>query len=71
MSVLLDPPLNTHTYWKVFEKGMKMHMRHHVKVCSLTTYHVVLAKFGEHTIDLHALKLTLGFQHCLAPLLVL
>jgi hypothetical protein len=25
------------SYWKVFEKGMKMHMMSHVEVCSLTT----------------------------------
>ena len=45
----------------IYEKGMKIHMMmSHVKVYSLTTYHVLLAKFGEFTIDLHALKLTIG-----------
>ena len=33
--------------WKVFEKGIKMHMMSHVKVCPLTTYHILLAEFGE------------------------
>jgi hypothetical protein len=36
--------------WKVFEKGMKMHMMSHVKVCSLTTYHILLTEFGEFPI---------------------
>jgi hypothetical protein len=34
----------------------------HVKVCSLTTYHIRLAKFGEFPIGLYALKLTMGIQ---------
>ena len=33
--------------WKVFKKGMKMHMMSHVKVLSLTTYHILLAEIGE------------------------
>ena len=32
-----------YSQWKVFEKGMKMHMISHVKVCCLTTYHILLA----------------------------
>jgi hypothetical protein len=49
-------------YWKVFEKGMKMHMISHVIVCFLTSYYILLAEFGELLIELHALKLTKGFQ---------
>ena len=57
-------------YWEVtwkkshyndFEKGMKMHMISHVKVRSLTTYHILLAEFWELAIELHTLKLTMGF----------
>ena len=47
-------------HWKVFEKGMKMHMMSHVKVCCLITYHTLLAKFGKLPIELYALKLTTG-----------
>ena len=40
-----------------------MHMMmSHVKVHSSITYHVLLAKFGEIPIELHARKLTIGFQ---------
>jgi hypothetical protein len=53
-------------HWKVFEMGMKMHMMFHVKVRSLTTYHILLAEFGERPIELHALKLTICFQQQLA-----
>jgi hypothetical protein len=35
------------SHWKVFEKGMKMHMMSHVKVCFLTTYHILLVEFKE------------------------
>jgi hypothetical protein len=45
-------------HWKVFEKGMKMHMMSHVKVHSPTTYHILMAKFKELPMDLCALKLT-------------
>ena len=31
----------------VFKKGMKMHTMSHIKVRSTTTYHILLAKFGE------------------------
>ena len=51
---------NSHS--KVFEKGMKMHMMFHVKVSPLTTYHILLAKFGELPIELGALKLATCFQ---------
>ena len=50
------------SHWKVFEKDIKMYMMSHVKVCSLTTYHILLERFGELPIQLHALKLTTGFQ---------
>ena len=35
------------SFEKDFEKGMKMHMMSHVKVCSTTTYHILLHRFGE------------------------
>ena len=39
-----------------------MHMMYHVKVCSSTTYHILLYEYGELPIELHTLKFTLGFQ---------
>ena len=47
---------------------MKIHMMSHVKVCSSTTYHILLAEFGELHVELYALKLTMGFQQWLAHL---
>ena len=38
-----------------------MRMMSHVKVCSSTTYHIILAKFGELPMEIYALKL----QHAL------
>ena len=38
-----------------------MHMMSHIKLCSLTTYHIILAEFRELPIELYALKLTMGF----------
>ena len=29
------------SYWKVFEKGTKMHIMSHAKVCSSTLYHTL------------------------------
>ena len=49
------------SHWKVFEKGMKMRMMSHVKVGSLITYHISLAEFKVLSIQLYALKLTMGF----------
>ena len=54
------------SYWKVFEKGVKIKMMSQVKVYSLTTIHILLAVFGELPIQLYALKLTMGFQQQLA-----
>ena len=48
-------------HWKVFEKGLKMHMMPHIKVRPSKTYHILLAEFGELPMELHALKLTLTF----------
>jgi len=56
------------SHWKVFEKDMKIHMMSHVKVRSSTTYHILLAEFGELPMELYALKLTMGFQQRLAHL---
>jgi hypothetical protein len=35
------------SHWKVFQKGMKIHMMSHLKVHFLTTYHILLTEFGE------------------------
>ena len=56
------------SHWKVFKKYMKMHMIFQVKMCSLTTYHIMLTRFGEQPMELYALKLTMGFQQWLAHL---
>ena len=56
------------SHWKVFEKDMKIHMISHIKVHPSTTYHILLAKFGELPNILYALKLTLSFQQWLAHL---
>ena len=53
-------------HWKVFEKGVKIHIMSHLKVCTLTTYHLFLAKFGDFPMELDALKLAIGFQQCFA-----
>ena len=57
-----------YSHWKVFKKGMKMDMMSHVKVLSLITYHILLAKFGKLPIELYTLKLTMSFQQWLAHL---
>jgi hypothetical protein len=44
---------------------MKMHMMSHIKVCPLTTYHILLTEFKELPIELCALKFTMGFQQWL------
>jgi hypothetical protein len=49
------------SHWKVFEKGMKIHMMSHVKVCSSTTYRILPADFKQLPIKLYALELTMGF----------
>ena len=49
------------------KKGMKISMMSLVKVCSSTTYYM-LAKFGEFSMELYALKLTMGFQQRFAHL---
>ena len=38
-----------------------MHMMSQVKEGSLTTYHLFLTEFGELSIEVYALKLTMGF----------
>ena len=43
-------------------------MMSHVKVHSSTTYHILLAKFGELPVELYALNFTMGFQQQLAHL---
>jgi hypothetical protein len=45
-------------HWKVFEKGMKMHMMSRVTVCSSTTYRILMAEFGELHIASYTLKLS-------------
>lgn len=41
--------------------NLTLSLMSHVKVRSLTTYHILLAEFGERPIQLYALKLTMGF----------
>ena len=43
-------------------------MMSHVKVRSSTTYHILPAEFGELSIELYGLKVTMGFQQWLAHL---
>ena len=45
-----------------FQEGHEDAYMSHIKVQSMTTYHILLDKFGELSIELHALKLTMGFQ---------
>ena len=45
-----------------------MHMMSHVKVCSSTAYHILMAEFRELPIELNTLKLIMGFQQWLAHL---
>ena len=47
---------------------MKIHMMSHVKVRSSTTYHILLAEFGELRMQLYALKPTTTFEQWLAHL---
>ena len=54
--------------WNFFKKGMKMHMMSHIKVCSSTTFDILLAEFKELPIDLYPLKLTMGYQQRFAHL---
>jgi hypothetical protein len=56
------------SHWKVFEKGMKMYMMSHIKVCPSTTYHILLVEFREPPIELSTLKLIMGFQQQLTHL---
>jgi hypothetical protein len=60
--------LNLITNWdlknshlKVFEKGMKIHMMSRVKVRCSPTYDILLSNFGELSMELYAIKLTLSF----------
>ena len=54
--------------WKVFKKGMKIHVMSHVKVHSLKTYCIKLAKFRELPLEVYYLKLIMDFHHQLAHL---
>ena len=56
------------THWKVFEKGMNINLTSHVKGCSSTTCHVLLAEFGELLVELYTLKQIMSFQQWLAHL---
>ena len=44
------------SHWKDLEKGMKTHLSY-FKVCSSTTYHILLAEFERLHIELRTLKL--------------
>ena len=39
-------------HWKVFEKGMEIHMMSPVKVRLSTTYHILLAEFRQLYMEL-------------------
>ena len=39
-----------------------MYMMSHIKVCSSTNYHILLAEFGEFLMEIYAHKLIMGFQ---------
>lgn len=41
---------------------MRIHMISHIKLHSSTSYHIFLAHFGQHLMDLDVLKLPTGFQ---------
>jgi hypothetical protein len=43
-------------------------MMSHIKVHSLTTYHILLAKSGELPMELYVLKIALDYQHRLTHL---
>lgn len=43
-------------------------MMSHIKVHSLTTYHISLAEFGKPVIEIYALELTMVFEQRLAHL---
>ena len=47
---------------------MKMHITSRIKVCSLTTYPILLVVFKELLVELLALKLNMGFEQQLAHL---
>ena len=51
------------SYWKVFEKGMKMQMMSHVTVRSLNSYHILLAEFEELPINYMLSSLLWAFNH--------
>ena len=69
LQFLHNGELNLITNWdlknshlKVFEKGMKIHMMSHVKVCCSPIHHNSLSECGELLMELYALNLTLSFQ---------
>ena len=57
--------LNSH--WKVFEKGMKIHVMSRVKVRFLTTYHILWVEFGELPMELYTLKANYEFSTMACP----
>ena len=56
-------------HWKVFKKGMKMHVMSHVKVCSSTSYHIIPTEFRELPIESYTLNLTFNNTSRNYPLL--
>ena len=55
--------------WRnLIEVGMRIHMMTHIKVFTLTSYHILLAKFGEIPMELCTLELIISFQQQLAHL---
>jgi len=52
-------------HYKVLEKGMKIHMMSHIKVCIATTCHIL---FGELPMELYALKVNYTLSTMAFPL---
>lgn len=52
----------TNSHWKVFEKYMKIRKMFHVKVCSSTTYYILLLGFKEQFfMKLNVIGFQIGF----------
>lgn len=55
-------------FWKDHKDTYDEHMLSHIKLHSLTTYHVLLAEYEEFILEFYALELTMGFQQLLGHL---
>ena len=59
------------SHWGVLKKDLKIHMMSHIKVCPSTTYHIMLAKFEEHLMELCSLKPNIGSKKTACPPILL